>query len=215
MEEIEQAAVAARGEPAGIIKVTAPLPIGVNLLAPALPRFRERYPKLSVDLRLGDRVTDLIEEGIDVAVRVGHVADSRLISRRLAPHRLCAFASPAYLAGHGTPQHPEDLAAHECVNFRYQSSRQTLRRPFHVCERVLEILPDAGIVVDISDAVAAILAAGDGIGISPRTSLRLMSGVENWCRCLRNLCCATSSISPRSGRRVGGAVRTSKLLSSF
>ena len=167
VEEIQQAAVAARGEPAGIIKVTAPLPIGVNLLAPALPRFRERYPKLSVDLRLGDRITDLIEEGIDVAVRVGHVADSRLISRRLAPHRLCAFASPAYLAKHGTPQHPEDLVAHECVNFRYQSSGQTLRWPFHVGERVLEILPDAGIVVDVSDAVAAILAAGGGIGISP------------------------------------------------
>lgn len=167
VEEIEQAAVAARGEPAGIIKVTAPLPIGVNLLAPALPRFRERYPKLSVDLRLGDRITDLIEEGIDVAVRVGHVADNRLISRRLAPHRLCAFASPAYLAKHGIPQHPEDLATHECVNFRYQSSGQTLRWPFHVGERVLEILPDAGIVVDVSDAVAAILAAGGGIGISP------------------------------------------------
>ena len=167
VEEIGQAAVAARGEPAGIIKVLAPLPIGVNLLAPALPRFRERYPKLSVDLRLGDRITDLIEEGIDVAIRVGHVADSCLISRRLAPHRLYAFALPAYLARHSTPQHPEDLATHECVNFRYQSSGQTLRWPFHVGERVLEIVPDAGIVVDVSNAVAAILAAGGGIGISP------------------------------------------------
>ena len=167
VEEIEQAAVAAHSEPAGIIKVTVPLPIGINLLVPALPRFRERYPKLSVDLRQGDRITDLIEEGIDMAVRVGHVADGRLISRRLAPHRLCAFASPAYLAKHGTPQHPEDLAAHEYVNFRYQSSGQTLRWPFHVGERVLEILPDAGIVVDVSNAVAAILAAGGGIGISP------------------------------------------------
>ena len=167
VEEIEQAAVAARGEPAGIIKVTAPLPIGVNLLTPALPRFRERNPKLWVDLRLGDRITDLVEEGIDVAVRVGHVADSRLVSRRLAPHRLCAFASPAYLARHGTPQHPEDLAAHECVNFRYQSSGQTWRWPFDVGERVPGILPDAGIVVDVSDAVAAILAAGGGIRISP------------------------------------------------
>lgn len=167
VEEIEQAAVAARGEPAGIIQVTAPLPIGVNLLALALPRFRERYSKLSIDLRLGDRFTDLIEEGIDVAVRVGQGADSRLISRRLAPHRLCAFASPAYLTRHCTPQLPEDLAAHECVNFRYQSSGQTLRWPFDVGERVLEILPDAGIVVDVSDAVAAILWAGGGIGISP------------------------------------------------
>ena len=131
-----------------------------------MPQLRERYPKLSVDLRLGDRITDLIEEGIDVAVRVGYVV-SRLISRRLAPHRLCAFASPAYLAKHATPQHPEDLASHECVNCRDQSSGQALPWPFHVGERVLEILSDAGIVVDVSDAVAAILAAGGGIGISP------------------------------------------------
>jgi DNA-binding transcriptional LysR family regulator len=93
-EEIEQAAFAARAEPAGTLKITAPLPVGVHLLAPALPRFRELYPKVSVDLRLGDRMSDLIEEGIDVAIRVGDLADSRLISRRLAPNRLCAFASP-------------------------------------------------------------------------------------------------------------------------
>ncbi|WP_207460425.1 LysR family transcriptional regulator [Azospirillum sp. SYSU D00513] len=165
-EEIEQAAFAARAEPAGTLKVTAPLPIGVHLLAPMLPRFRERYPKLAVDLRLSDRFVDLIEEGVDVAIRVGDLADSRLISRQLAPQRLCAFASPAYLARRGTPRHPEDLVGHDCVNFRYQSSGQSLRWPFRVGERVLEIVPDAGIVLDVSDAVAVVLAAGGGIGIS-------------------------------------------------
>ncbi len=74
-EAIEQAAAAARSEPAGVLKITAPLPIGVHILAPALPRFRERYPKLAIDLRLGDRFVDLIEEGIDVAIRVGDLAD--------------------------------------------------------------------------------------------------------------------------------------------
>jgi DNA-binding transcriptional LysR family regulator len=64
-EAIEQAAVAAQSEPTGVLKVTVPLPIGVHIVAPALPRFRERYPKLSVDLRLGDRFVDLIGEGID------------------------------------------------------------------------------------------------------------------------------------------------------
>jgi DNA-binding transcriptional LysR family regulator len=167
VDGIEQAAVAARGEPAGTLKVAAPLPIGVNLLAPALPRFRERYPKLSVDLRLGDRYTDIIEEGFDVAIRVGDLADSRLISRALAPHRVCAFASPAYLARRGTPRHPDELAQHECVNFRYQHSGQALRWPFRMGERSMELAPDAGIVIDVSDAVAAVLAAGGGIGISP------------------------------------------------
>lgn len=166
-EEIEQAVVAARTEPAGMLKVTAPLPIGIHLLAPALPLFRKRYAKLSIDLRLSDRFIDLVEEGIDVAIRVGDLADSRLISRHLAPHRVCAFASPAYLAQRGIPRHPDELAQHDCVNFRYQSSGQTLRWPFQIGGQVVEIVPPTGIVVDVSDAVAAVLAAGGGIGISP------------------------------------------------
>jgi DNA-binding transcriptional LysR family regulator len=164
--EIEQAAFASRAEPAGTIKVTAPLPIGVNVLAPALPRFRARYPKLTVDLRLTDRLVDIIDEGIDVAIRVGDVVDSRLIARPLAPHKLCAFASPSYLATRGTPLHPKELAGHDCVNFRYQSSGQALRWPFNVGGRILEITPEARVVVDVSDAVVAVLAAGGGIGIS-------------------------------------------------
>lgn len=166
-EAIEQAAVAARSEPAGTLKVTAPFPIGVHLLAPALPRFRERYPKLSVDLRLGDRFADLVEEGIDVAIRVGELSDSRLVSRRLAPHRLCAFAAPAYLARKGIPAHPDELVHHDCVNFRFQSTGQALRWPFRIGGRVMEITPEAGIITDFSDAVAAVLVAGGGIGISP------------------------------------------------
>ncbi|CAO4191966.1 LysR family transcriptional regulator [Methylorubrum extorquens] len=166
-EAIEQAAVAAQAEPAGTLKVTAPFPIGVHLLAPALPRFRERHPRLSVDLRLSDRFADLIEEGIDVAIRVGELSDSRLVSRRLAAHRLCAFASPGYLARRGTPRHPDELVRHDCVNFRFQSNGQALRWPFLVGGRTVEFTPDAGIVADFSDAVAEILVAGGGIGISP------------------------------------------------
>ncbi|CAO3437058.1 LysR substrate-binding domain-containing protein [Azospirillum endophyticum] len=166
-EDIEQAAMAARAEPAGTLKITAPLPIGVHVLSPALPRFRARYPKLAVDLRLGDQVFDIIEAGIDVAIRVGDLADSRLISRRLASHRVCAFASPDYLARRGVPQHPDELVNHDCVNFRYQSSGQALRWPFQIGDRIVEITPAPGLVIDVSDAVAAALAAGGGIGISP------------------------------------------------
>jgi len=77
----------------------------------------KRHPKLYVDQRLRDHLADLIEEGIDVAIRVGELADSRLLSRRLAPHRLCAFASQIYLEQRGTPQHPDDHIHHDCVNF--------------------------------------------------------------------------------------------------
>lgn len=167
VDEIEQAAGAARAEPAGILKVTAPLPIGVHLLAPALPRFRDAFPQLTVDLRLTDRFVDLVEEGIDVAVRVGDLPDSRLVARRLAPHRLCAYASPDYLRRRGTPRNLDDLAQHDCVNFRFQNSGQLLQWPFMVDGRTVEITPRATLVMDVSDAVAAAVAAGGGIGISP------------------------------------------------
>ncbi|AIC29779.1 LysR family transcriptional regulator protein (plasmid) [Rhizobium etli bv. mimosae str. IE4771] len=165
-EEFEQIAAATRAEPSGLIKITAPLPVGVHLISPHLPAFRERYPKVSVDLRLSDTFADLIEEGIDLAIRVGHPVDSRLIARVLAPNRVCAFASPAYLERRGIPTRPEDLDGHDCVNFRYQSSGQSMRWPFRTGERVQEILPNAGIVADNSDAVVAILVNGGGIGIS-------------------------------------------------
>lgn len=166
-DAIEQAAAAARSEPAGTLRVTAPLPIGVNILSPALPRFRQLYPKLMIELRIGDRYVDLIEDGIDVAIRVGDLADSRLISRQLAPHRICAFASPDYLARRGTPLHPDDLVNHDCVNFRFQSSGQTFRWPFLIGDRLIEILPDAAIITDVSEAVATVVASGGGIGFTP------------------------------------------------
>jgi len=167
MEAIEQAAASARSEPAGILKVTAPLPIGVHLIAPALPAFRQRFPKLSIDLRLGDHFVDLVGEGIDVAVRVGDLTGSRLVSRALSPHYIGAYASPDYLAKRGVPRHPDELVDHDCVNFRFQSSGQVLRWTFATDEGPLSLTPDADIVVDTSDAVAAVMAAGGGVGISP------------------------------------------------
>jgi len=165
-EEIEQAAMAARAEPSGSLRVAAPLPIGVHVIAPALPAFRRRHPEVTVDLRLGDRFVDIVQEGIDVAVRIGDLADSRLLSRRLAPHRLCCFAAPAYLAARGTPQHPDALEGHDTVSLRFQSTGQALRWPFDLGGRVIEILPPSGLVVDVSDALVAALTAGGGIGIA-------------------------------------------------
>jgi DNA-binding transcriptional LysR family regulator len=165
-EEIEQAARAIRAEPTGTLRIAASLPIGLHLIAPALPAFRELHPKVTIDLRLDDRLVDIVERGIDIAVRIGELADSRLLSRRLAPLRLCAFASPAYLAARGTPTHPDELTVHDTVNLRYQSSGQTFRWPFRIGEREVEIAPASNIIVDASEAVVATLVAGGGIGIS-------------------------------------------------
>jgi DNA-binding transcriptional LysR family regulator len=164
-EEIEQTAMTARSEPSGSLRVAASLPIGLHLIAPALPAFRQLYPKLVVDLRLGDQMVDMIEDGIDIAIRIGDLADTRLLSRKLAPHRLCCFASPAYLAERDTPIHPDHLEQHETVNLRYQSTGQTFRWPFRIGDREIEILPNAGVIADASEAVLVMLAAGGGIGI--------------------------------------------------
>ncbi|PWV97754.1 LysR family transcriptional regulator [Hoeflea marina] len=165
-EEIEQMAMAARSEPSGPLRIAAPLPIGIHLIAPALPAFRRLHPRVTVDLRLSDHVVDLVAEGIDIAVRIGDPVDSRLLSRRLAPHRLCCFASPAYLAERGTPAHPDELTGHDTVSLRYQNTGRMLRWPFRIGGREIELVPPSGMVVDVSDALVAMLAAGGGIGIS-------------------------------------------------
>ncbi|CAN7734456.1 LysR substrate-binding domain-containing protein [Neorhizobium sp. LjRoot104] len=165
-EEIEQAAKAARTEPAGTLRIAASLPIGLHIIAPALPGFRKLHPKVNIDLRLSDQMVDLVDGGFDLAVRIGDLSDSRLLSRRLLPYRLCCYASPEYLAGHSPPTHPDELDGHETVSLRYQSSGQLFRWPFLVGDREVEIVPSSRIIVDTSEAVLATIAAGAGIGMA-------------------------------------------------
>jgi DNA-binding transcriptional LysR family regulator len=165
-EEIEQLAMTARSEPSGTLRVAASLPIGLHMIAPALPAFRKLHPRVTVDLRLTDRMVDIIDDGIDVAVRIGDLADSRLLSRKLASHRLCCFAAPAYLASRGTPAQPDELEGHDLVNLRYQSTGQVFRWAFRVGGREIEMVPDAVVLADVSEAVVATLVAGGGIGMS-------------------------------------------------
>jgi DNA-binding transcriptional LysR family regulator len=101
--------------PRGRLRVSAPLSFGIGHLSPCLPAFLERYPEIELDMGFTDRHVDLVEEGWDVAVRIGRLADSSLIVRRLAPIRRLAAASPAYLERRGTPTRPEDLAGHDCL----------------------------------------------------------------------------------------------------
>ena len=163
--EIEQVAKAARAEPSGTLRIAASLPIGLHMIVPLLPRFRARHPNVTIDLRLSDQLADIIEDGIDLAVRIGDLSDSRLLSRRLAPHGLCCYASPTYLAGRAPPAHPDELVDHETVNLRYQSTGQIFRWPFRIGAREVELVPASGIIVDASEGVLAAIAAGGGIGI--------------------------------------------------
>lgn len=166
MEEIEQTAIKARSEPSGTLRIAASLPIGIHVIAPILPSFNALYPDVTIDLRMSDQIVDIIEQGIDIAIRIGELEDSRLLSRPLAPHQLCAFASPTYLQTHGIPTHPDDLAKHKTVNLRYQSTGRMFRWPFQINGQISEIIPPSDLIVDASDALVAALAAGGGIGIS-------------------------------------------------
>ncbi|RJF94696.1 LysR family transcriptional regulator [Oleomonas cavernae] len=122
--ERAEATVADAGRlPRGTLRITAPLGFGRQILAPILPDFREAHPEVSVQLRLSDHVLDLLAEGMDVALRMGTLADSSLIARKIAdcPQVLCA--APAYLKRHGTPAEPADLLKHACLILRLPGAR--------------------------------------------------------------------------------------------
>jgi DNA-binding transcriptional LysR family regulator len=103
--------------PRGRLRVAAPIAFGSHSLAPTIVKFMKRYPEVTVELMLNDRMVDLVEEGIDVAIRVGTLADSTMMSRSLSPYRTVVCASPDYLAERGTPTHPRDLVDHDCLGF--------------------------------------------------------------------------------------------------
>ncbi len=164
-DEIAQIAKRARAEPAGTLRIATSYPIGLHIIAPALPQFCALYPKVNIDLRLNDRVISIVDESIDIAVRLGDLDDSNLLSRRLSPYRLGCYASPEYLANCSAPEHPNDLMSHKVINLRYQHTGQLFRWPFLIGERETEILSSSDVVVDSSEAVLILTAAGSGIGM--------------------------------------------------
>ena len=115
IEEANAAASAGRVEPQGALKVAMPASFGHQHLAPLIPEFARRYPKVQLALSLSDRNVNVIGEGFDLAIRIAHLEDSSLAARRLAPNRRVVCASPAYLARHGTPRAPDELANHNCL----------------------------------------------------------------------------------------------------
>jgi len=123
IDEAESEISSRSGEPSGLLRINAPLTFGVLHLAPLWGRFAQLYPKVSLDIELSDRVVDLVEEGYDLAVRITNLPSSQLVSRRLASTRMVACASPQYLALHGTPAHPDELAQHEVISYSYWAAR--------------------------------------------------------------------------------------------
>jgi DNA-binding transcriptional LysR family regulator len=117
VEAADSAVAADRIEAKGLLRLSAPVSFGARQIAPLLPEFARRFPLVSVELGLNDRLVDLADEGWDLAIRVGSLADSSLIARRIAPCRTVLCASPAYLEAHGTPRTVANLAGHNCLGY--------------------------------------------------------------------------------------------------
>lgn len=117
VKEAEESLSTNRLSPSGRLRIDVSTGLANNLLIPKLPEFFARYPDIRLDMGCGDRPVDLIEEGVDLAIRGGALPDSGLIARRLGMLEFVTCASPAYIAKRGRPNHPSDLVHHQCVNY--------------------------------------------------------------------------------------------------
>ncbi|MCP4330420.1 MAG: LysR family transcriptional regulator [Alphaproteobacteria bacterium] len=147
--------------PSGRLHVTAEADFAVAFVAPILPEFLDRYPAIQLRFSLGAGAMDLVDSGIDLAIRMGHLDDSGLIARKIAMSRSVLCASPAYLAKRGTPRHPSELEAHSCLSFRTQlgKNRWSFQSPRGVIDVPISGCLNANSVVFLRDAALA------GLGI--------------------------------------------------
>jgi DNA-binding transcriptional LysR family regulator len=122
LDDAEEAITRQARSARGLLRVGAPMSFGVRHLTRALPGFMRRHPALSVQLVLNDRTVDPVEDGVDVALRIGALADSSLVGRRIVAVKRVLCAAPSYLARRGVPAHPRDLARHDCLHYGYLSS---------------------------------------------------------------------------------------------
>lgn len=167
LEEAEAVAGAAAARPSGLLKLNAPVSFSILHLAPLLPRFLALYPEVSLEVALSDRVVDLVEEGYDLGIRIGRELRTNLVARVLAPARLAACASPAYLEKHGVPRLPEDLARHNCLTYTYWTAREEWQ--FAAPDGRLQSVPVKG-SFHANNGDLLRLAALDGVGIAMQPS---------------------------------------------
>ncbi|HGY2643938.1 TPA: LysR substrate-binding domain-containing protein [Klebsiella aerogenes] len=115
--------------PAGTLRVSAPVSFGASIIAPLTASFLQAWPEVRVELDLTNRMVDLVDEGIDLAIRIGDIQRTDLVAKYLAPYRMAICAAPDYLARHGTPQTPADLAGHQCLSHTVWTARNEWRLP--------------------------------------------------------------------------------------
>jgi DNA-binding transcriptional LysR family regulator len=169
----DQDAEASQAEPRGQLKITAPTTFGAEVLMPALQRYRELAPGVTLDITLTDRNVDIVDEGFDIAFRVGELPDSRLIARHLAPYRMMICAAPDYLARRGKPVHPTDLSDHDAIGFT-----PAARSPWKLTRGndEVQVVPRLSITVNSGQAVR--MAARAGLGVIMQPSILLSSDIQ-------------------------------------
>lgn len=168
MEALRDEAAGARAEPAGTLRISVSITFGKRILLPMLARLGERHPKLRFEVSLTDRFVDLVGDRLDCAVRVGPLADSGLVARRIGElHMLCA-ASPAFVALHGRPTRPAAAAALPWVVFRNPTSGRL--RPV-VFAQAEPFTPEGAMVLDDGEAMVEAAAAGLGLVQLPQHML--------------------------------------------
>lgn len=151
--------------PRGSVRIGLPLSFGLKRIAPLLPEFLRRHAEITLAVDYTDRQIDLIDEGVDLTVRIAAQLQPGDVARRLGSCRLLAVAAPAYLAAHGTPAHPTELAAHACLGYSTKAGNRPLA--FAVDGRVERFHFSSRMLANNGDALAEAAARGLGIAVLP------------------------------------------------
>jgi DNA-binding transcriptional LysR family regulator len=162
VEEAEGSAEGERTRPSGRLVVSAPIGFGRLHVSPVMSTYLKRYPEVSGELRLSDRMINLVEDGVDLAVRIGHLADSSLVARHVGEMRRIVVASNGYLRQHGEPKTPEAIASHETIQFDAMAAPPDWR----FVEEGREIRVTCAPRLTTNSAAAAIQYAEQGGGLT-------------------------------------------------
>ena len=171
VREAEESLSNNRVSPSGRLRVDVSTGMASDILIPALPDFFARYPDIRLDLGCSDRPVDLIEEGVDCAIRGGELPDSALIARRIGVIHFVTAATPGYFSRHGKPRHPRELADHRCVNYFSSKTGKTLDWDFVRGDETLLIPVTACLAVN--DSVAYMTAGLQGLGLIQMASYQV------------------------------------------
>ncbi|MFE1282324.1 LysR substrate-binding domain-containing protein [Klebsiella aerogenes] len=161
--------------PAGTLRVSAPVSFGASIIAPLTASFLQAWPEVRVELDLTNRMVDLVDEGIDLAIRIGDIQRTDLVAKYLAPYRMAICAAPDYLACHGTPQTPADLAGHQCLSHTVWTARNEWRLP----GAAEEVRWKRDAVLRCNDGYALRMAAVAGAGLLLQPEVLLAEDLAN------------------------------------